>query len=190
MRIELIARQFELPEASKTDIAERIERLATHGFPITEATLTLEEHRRQYTADITVYGKRASFHAATHGNADTVSAAVDTVLGRVERQIKRHKSRMIDTRRRAKHTEPMESPRADMPHIPANGVPASVETATPSFELVDAADLFDPKPLRVAQAAALLAGSDDDFYTFRNDETDEVNVVFKQDDGSIGWIHP
>ena len=58
------------------------------------------------------------------------------------------------------------------------------------LEIVPAPDLFYAKPMSVEEAALQLDLSEDDFITFRNARTDEVNVVFKHGPDSVGWIHP
>ncbi len=116
MRIELHARQVDLPERAREDIVGRAESLADIGFAITDANITLEEAHGRFTAEMTLFGKRASFHAETH-LAGTVSQAVDGTFSKVERQIRRHKDRIRDSRRRPRSPK-MAGNLPELPDIP------------------------------------------------------------------------
>ncbi|MAF13156.1 hypothetical protein CMK11_22105 [Candidatus Poribacteria bacterium] len=182
MHIELHARRFDLPERAREDILERAESLVDIGFDISDAVITVEEAKGRFTAEMTLFGKKASFHAETH-LADSVSVAVDATFSKVERQVRRHKDRMQDSRRRPRVRRLAED-LPDLPDIPAE------EEETPPLEIVPAPGLFYAKPMSVEEAALQLDMSDDDFITFRNARTDDVNVVFKHGADTVGWIHP
>lgn len=182
MRIEVHARQFDLPDAARDEIVGRTESLADIGFALTDASVTLEEAHGRFTAEMTLFGKRASFHAETH-LAGSVSQAVDGTFSKVERQIRRHKDRIRNTRRRPR---PPKMTR-DLPDLP--DIPTEPED-TPDLEIVATPELFYAKPMSIEEASLQLDMSDDDFITFRNARTNEVNVVFKHGPDTVGWIHP
>jgi putative sigma-54 modulation protein len=115
-----------------------------------------------------------------------VSKAVDATFSKVQRQVRRHKERILDTRRRPR------APRLvrDLPDLPAFTVEDDPNPEEKPLEIMPAPALFYAKPMSVEEAALQLDLSDDDFITFRNARTDEVNVVFKHGPDSVGWIHP
>ena len=49
---------------------------------------------------------------------------------------------------------------------------------------------IDYKPMDAEEAVMQLDLIDDSFLVFTNAKTDEVNVVYRRDDGNIGWIDP
>ena len=92
----------------------------------------------------------------------------------------------MDTRRRPRRPKLT----ADLPDLPEFTVEPDTEPEEKPLEIVPAPDLFYAKPMSVEEAALQLDLSEDDFITFRNARTDEVNVVFKHGPDSVGWIHP
>ena len=46
------------------------------------------------------------------------------------------------------------------------------------------------KPISINEAVFSLDYVDHDFYVFRNEETNEINVVYKRNAGGVGLIEP
>jgi len=60
--------------------------------------------------------------------------------------------------------------------------------ATCQFFIHNSFDLS--KPISVKEAIFALDYIDHDFYVFRDDETNEVSVVYKRNAGGVGLIQP
>jgi len=177
MNIEIVARGFELPDAARAAMEKQIERLAKIGLGLVEATLTLELRRNQFIAEISLFGRRVSFHAQTQVEADNVTAAVDDVLDKAERQMRKHKDRLEAKRRARPAAETSPEP---TPPPSSEGIPTVV--AMP--------ENFEPKPMSVEEAALQLNLSNNNFIVFRNSQNHDVNVLFKKRNGTFGWIYP
>jgi putative sigma-54 modulation protein len=180
MRVDIVARNFELPDASREAITTQIARLGDIGPRMVEATLLLEERHNQYLAEVTLFGRRVSFHAETQVDADAISTAVDAVLEKAQRQMRRHKERM-EGRRRG---------RAEPAASESNSEAVAGTAADGDVVIVPMPDNFEAKPMSVEEAAMQLRLSSNAFVVFRNAESHEVNVLFKKRNGTFGWIFP
>ena len=49
---------------------------------------------------------------------------------------------------------------------------------------------YDVKPMSVDEAAMEVGASRDAFVVFRNDATEQINVLFRRPDGNLGLIEP
>ena len=108
MHIEMRSRHFTLPAQTREQLAERVERLAQIGIGITDAAVQIEERGGRFDATVALSGKRAAFRASASG-AGSVSQAMDEAFGKMEKQLRRHKDRIRNKRRRAVQPEPLES---------------------------------------------------------------------------------
>ena len=63
-----------------------------------------------------------------------------------------------------------------------------VDPEAPTITKVKSFDL--EKPISVKEATFALDYVDHDFYVFRNEDTDNITVVYKRNGGGIGMIEP
>jgi putative sigma-54 modulation protein len=96
---------------------------------------------------------------------------------KLERQVKRYRTRGRDRRRRAV--------RANDPAMAADSVPADDE----SPEIVKTKH-FALTPLSAEEAVLQLELVGHDFFVFRNAASEAVNVVYRRRDGGYGLIEP
>jgi len=181
MNVEIVARGFDLPDAARQAIDAQLVRLADVGLELIEATVTLEQRRNQYLAEINLFGRRISFHAETQIEADSVSAAIDAVIDKAEKQLRRHKDRADERRRRGR-----DDARATEMAVPD----PSVAALDGDMSIIPMPESFEAKPMSVDEAAMQLNLSKNNFIVFRNADNSDVNVLFKKRNGTFGWIYP
>jgi putative sigma-54 modulation protein len=97
----------------------------------------------------------------------------------LERQVKKYKSRLRDRRRRAVATSD-ELTFIDAPEHEEQDSEIII-TRTKKFAL---------KPMDAQEAVMEMELLNHSFYVFRNSWTDEINVVYKRNDGEYGLIEP
>jgi len=102
---------------------------------------------------------------------------IESVIDKLERRIKKSRSKLIDRYRESPETRGA----------------WEAESAEPSDdfepELVRS-KRFNVKPMSPEEAAAQMELLGHDFYVFMNAETEEVNVLYRRRDGNYGLIEP
>lgn len=121
----------------------------------------------------------------SHGQAHDAHQAFDAAADKVEKQLRRYKRRLKDRHEQTDHAQRLEDaaytvfdagePEADeAPEAPA--VIAETRTDIPECSVSDAVMQLD---LRHTNALF-----------FKNAGTGRHNMVYRRDDGSIGWVEP
>ena len=138
--------------------------------------LTVEKFRHQADVTLSVNGVRIK---GVEETGDMYSA-IDQVMDKIEKQVKRHLSKIRSRRIENKKSEDME--------------PASKQTDgdTPltQEELVIEVEKMTAKPMDAEEAALQLSLSRQDFLVFRNARSGEINVIYKRGDRNLGLIEP
>ncbi|MEC0228621.1 ribosome hibernation-promoting factor, HPF/YfiA family [Paenibacillus alba] len=116
---------------------------------------------------------------AEERNAD-MYASIDLVVDKLERQIRKHKTR---TNRKIRQ----EGGKRDLFKVETSAVTYVEEEE--DFELVRN-KRFDLKPMDVEEAILQMNMVGHSFFVFSNMDTDTVNVVYKRNDGKYGLIEP
>ncbi len=108
-------------------------------------------------------------------------ASVDGAVDKIERQIRKYKTR-INRRLRQIGTHLVEA--AFTPDGPEVAEEAEEEAR------IVRTKRFAMKPMSVQEAVMQMELLGHDFYVFSNAETEEVNVVYRRKDGNYGLIEP
>ena len=110
-----------------------------------------------------------------------VSNCMDKAVDILERQVVKYKSRLRDRRRRSVATND------ELTFINA----AQEAEPTDNNEIIiTRTKKFALKPMDAQEAVMEMELLNHAFYVFRNSWTDEINVVYKRNDGEYGLIEP
>jgi putative sigma-54 modulation protein len=104
-------------------------------------------------------------------------ASIDQLVAKLERQVKRYKNQGRSRRRRAARAN---GPGPEtLPVVPDEAEPLIVKTKQ-----------FPVAPMSPGEAVLQLELIGHDFFVFRSDESNEINVVYRRRDGNYGLIEP
>lgn len=181
MNIEYTARHFRLRDDLRSLVAGKIDRVVKFVDEPIEVRVTLEADKRRRIAEIHVAHRRGVLQATEEAERmeDAISAAAD----KVEKQGRRARKKLMDTRRRAQrnaeasHQWPLDV--LDSSSVSADQVPRVIKTTS-----------LPIKPMTIDEAALQLEDSKNDFFVFLDSGTEKVSVLYRRRDQHYGLIAP
>jgi putative sigma-54 modulation protein len=174
MDITVTFRHTEPMESLKAYAEEKVSKLKKYlDYPMeAHVVLTVEKFRHQADVTISVNGTRLK---GVEETGDMYSA-IDQVMDKIEKQIKRHLSKIRSRRSdNIKGEDALASEEAN-----------SAVLDEPSIEI----EQMVAKPMDAEEAAMQLQVTGKEFLVFRNARSLEINVIYKRRDGNLGLIEP
>jgi putative sigma-54 modulation protein len=144
-----------------------------------EVYVTFSENKHLTKMEVSVPMHKRVLRAEV-SDADA-SGCMDQAADILERQILKYKSRLRDRRRRAVATND---------EIKFLDIAEPAEASTESEVNITRSKKFALKPMDAQEAVMEMELLNHAFYVFRNSWTDEINVVYKRNDGEYGLIEP
>lgn len=184
MQVQVSGHHLDVGDALRTHVTERLDASVGKYFdkPI-NGHVTLTKEGYEVKADCAVH-LNSGMRIITQGRATEPYAAFDAAVEKLEKRLRRYKRRLKSHANGNKAELPAESFPSfvldagnehdeagddDQPIIIAEGT-----TAIPRLSVVDAVMHLD-----------LINSA---FVVFRNGATGGLNLVYRRDDGNIGWI--
>ena len=182
MQLSVTFRHMEASDSLKAYAAEKLQRI-TRVFrdPLrVQVVLSTERHRHYVDIVITLHnGLVIKGREVT----EDMYAAIDLVVDKIERQIRRYKEKITSHR-------PAVGPEVLVHHevmAPAEEDAPGAEEAPPQLKIVHSSKFF-AKPMTPEEAIMQMNLLSNDFLVFTNADTRDVNVVYKRRDGNYGLI--
>lgn len=144
--------------------------------------------------EVTLFTKKHGVIRAEE-EAETTYASIDTVSSVIQRKLRKIKEKDSDHGRhmkgfdRLKVRDPEILIDQDSLAVTQEEVEEEEEDASETEEIVRT-KYFEMPPLTVSEAIEQLENVDHDFYGFRNEETGEINILYKRKSGGYGIIVP
>lgn len=141
-----------------------------------EAHVTLSVEKYRHIAEVFLTARGITIKAFE--STDNLYSAIDLVADKVERQTKKYREKKKEKGQGHVAAEPMVS-----------GSSLMISEGERENRIVRH-DNFIPKPMSVEDAAHYLDILKVDVFMFVNQETNQPSVVFRQQDGNIGFTEP
>ncbi|HAG11726.1 MAG TPA: ribosome-associated translation inhibitor RaiA [Desulfotomaculum sp.] len=170
MNIQVRGRNVEVTEALKDYIAKRVGKVEKYLDNIREAQVTLAVERGFHRVEVTIPVNGIILRGEE--STPDMYASVDLVVEKLEKQVQKHKGRLIKRLGKSAGETPDER-FADYDY------PQIVRTKR-----------FDIKPMTVDEAVLQMNLLGHSFFVFSNSESEQVNVLYKRKDGNYGLIEP
>ena len=176
MKINIIGRQLNVYEDTKSMIDEKLSKLDKYFGDEESATVTLTHKRNFSTLEITIKASNTLFRSEV--DADTFRDALDKSIDNIERQIRKNKSKL-----RKKLREGI---------IPD----AEIAAASVAVEEIEEPDIiirtkkFEYTPMSPEEAIMQMNLLGHTFFVFNDSASEKTCVVYKRKDGNYGLIVP
>jgi putative sigma-54 modulation protein len=185
MRTTVNSRNFELTDALRGQIDRKLQRLERITHPDADATVELIVHASRaaetsHVAEVSLVNNGTVIRSV--GAGPSMTAALDNLVDRLERQVVRARERPRSVRDRAEGLEDQRSASretAGESEGEESGVPRVVEVKR-----------YDMTPMFEEDAILRMDELGHAFFVFLNAETDRIGVVYRRGDGSYGIIDP
>lgn len=153
-----------------TDKLDRFDRLLDNPA---EANVVLKVEKFRHIAEISVSGDRMKINGREE--TEDMYSAIDMVLDKLEKQIKKGKEKVRERRSKSRISVKM----ADL-------TPPVGDDATQQVKVT----YVEYKPMDVDEAILQMDLTNENFLVFTDARTDQINVLYRRNDGDLGLIQP
>ncbi len=179
MQIIVKGKNLEVTDALRKYAVEKVGRVEKYLDRIikTEIELSVEKNPKiqdKQVVEVTIFSSGPVIRAKE--SAADMYQAIDLVCGKLERQARKVKKKLIDRSHHARN-----------PFKAAPGSPLEEEEREPRIVKTKS---FLLKPMTPEEACLQMELVGHDFFVFINSETEDTNVVYRRKDGNYGLIEP
>lgn len=179
MQIAVTFRHMESSAPIKDYVEEKVARVKKYIEEPIDAQVALSvEKKIRHRAEMTIIAKGITIKGSEETN--DMYAAIDNVVDKIERQLKRYKEKI-------------------KMHKPHAGKERQVQKTVLAAESIDEGasepviirtNSFPVKPMAVEEAVMQMDLLHKDFLVYTDSRTEEINVVYRRKDGNYGLIVP
>jgi ribosomal subunit interface protein len=188
MQIQINGKQIDIGDALRTHVDERLNAaVGKYADRAVDAVVTFSREAHTFKADAQVHLPTGLVTKAK-GSATEIYAAFENCVERIEKQLRRYKRRLKD-HHAARH-DPIEATEAAAYVISSSRDENDAVEPDTLDPLIIAEMKMDISTISVGEAVMQMELADAPFLVFRNQRHGGVNVVFRRDDGNIGWVDP
>ena len=185
MRYQITGKQIDIGEALQSHVQGELDEVFEKyaGRP-TDATVIFSKSGHEHVCE-TIVHLSTGLTAQAKDRATEIYAAFDGCRDKMDKQLRRYKRRLKDHHR--SRAEPVEFTGAPSYILAANDGSDADEPDTLQPMIIAEMEAQVPV-LSVGEAVMQMELAGAPVLVFRNEGHNGVNVVYRRDDGNIGWI--
>jgi putative sigma-54 modulation protein len=174
MQTSVTFKNIEPSDSLKSYISDKLDRFDKYLYNPAEANVVLSVEKFRHIADVNIVGDGLTIKGKEE--TEDMYSAIDSVLDKLEAQIKKSKQKIRDRRggSRARQKGAMAEAAAEPVEVPGEILVKSI----------------DYKPMDVEEAVLQMDLVNENFLVFTNARTDKVNVLYRRKAGNYGLIQP
>lgn len=187
MHYQISGKQIDVGQALQTHVENELNSVVEkYAERPTDAHVIFSKSASEFVCEATIH-LSTGLTAQAKSHAHEIYAAFDSCSEKMEKQLRRYKRRLKDHHRH--RAEPVELSLASS-YILASDA-QSEESEPESLQPIIVAEMETNIPsLSVGEAVMQMELAGAPVLVFRNEGKDGLNVVYRREDGNIGWIDP
>ncbi len=178
MKFTLVGKKTEVPRGLYEIVEKKLAKFDKFFKEGAEASVLIQSKHGLETLELTIVSGGTIYRSEKSDK--TYQNALDDVIYSIERQIRKNKTRLEKRLREGVFVKGSDT------YIPSTD--DSEDEAIGDFKV--RMKYFNLKPMSVDEAILQMILLDHEFFVFRNDVTEEINVVYVRKDGNYGCIVP
>lgn len=187
MRYQISGKQIDIGDALQTHVKEELgESVKKYAERPTDAQVVFSKSGHEFVCEATVH-LSTGLTASAKAHSTDIYGSFDACNEKMEKQLRRYKRRLKDHHR--ERAEPVELYGAPS-YILASENDSDAQEPDTLQPMIIAEMQTRIATLSVGEAVMQMELSGDPVLVFRKEGKDGLNVVYRREDGNIGWIDP
>lgn len=162
----------------KSYVSDKLNRFDKYLYNPAEANVVLSVEKFRHIAEINIKGDRLNINGKEE--TEDMYSAIDITLDKLEKQIKKNKEKIRERRSGKGKSKSV----TDMPEMPP------MTAIDDEIEKQVMVKPIDYKPMDVDEAIMQMDLMNGNFLVFTNARSEQVNVIYRRNDGHYGLIQP
>ena len=187
MRYQISGKQIDIGEALQTHVRNELGSVVEkYAERPTDAQVIFSKNAHEFVCEATVH-LSTGLTAQARASATEIYSAFDKCSEKMEKQLRRYKRRLKDHHRQRQ--QPVEAVGAASFILASQEATEEAEPETLQPMIIAEMETTIPS-LSVGEAVMQMELAGAPVLVFRKEGSDGINVVYRRDDGNIGWIDP
>uniref|UniRef100_UPI004048951D ribosome hibernation-promoting factor, HPF/YfiA family n=1 Tax=Yoonia sp. TaxID=2212373 RepID=UPI004048951D len=187
MLYQITGKQIDIGQALQTHVETELnEILDKYAGRPTDANIVFSKSGHEYVCETTVH-LSTGLTAQAKNHATEIYAAFDGCSEKMDKQLRRYKRRLKDHHK--ERSQPVELSDAGSYILASTDESDDAPNDAVSGMIVAEMEM-KIQSLSVGEAVMQMELADKQMLVFRNEKHNGINVVFRRDDGNIGWVDP
>ena len=175
MKLSITARNMVVTPAITRRIEKKTETMGRYLWPETEMQIKMHKEKARRVVEITVpMGKNVILRSESSAD-DNLFLAIDKALAKMERQIRKHRTKLG------------KNLREEIPDVPEY---IEEDLAEEKERKIVKRKTFPVRPMSVEDAMIEMELLGHNFFAFVNIDTERTNVLYLRKDGDLGLLEP
>lgn len=177
MHTIIAGRHMDISPALHDRVDKKMKKLDKYFGNDTEAHIIMHVEKNRHIMEATIVYDGITFRGEEASS--NMFKSIDSVLKKIDRQIRHHRSKL---EKRLKHG-------AFHGDISQESLDEDSLDDMDPFKIVKTKK-FPVKPIDIEEATMQMQQVGHNFFVFTNSDTEQINVLYKRNDGALGLIEP